>query len=274
MSARIVLSRKGFDSTTGVIHSPVIDEIFYSLPIPEGGSDLFYKDLKAKGIALDLLTIIRQLGAKQYSECHVDPNLNPKLYGLDTEDGWSPAFGQDEAALSHLLETNGIKSGDVFLFFGRFKHAKFNMNRIEYSKSKEFHAIFGFMEIGEIVNIKMGLTAEMKEKYFNHPHVKHQEYYHNNSTLFIPANKSKHGFAKTVGTFKFSKDLVLTSDDGKLSDWQMPKPFWGKNFTYKLNIDKKGKVKSPGRGQEMVGNANTEMLGWIKDKIKNHLFEL
>lgn len=271
MKTKIILSRKGFDSTAGVIHSPIIDGKFFSLPIPEGGSGLFYKDLKLFGNNMDLFSLIRQLGAKQFSECHMDPNLNPTFYGLNEKDGWSPVFGQDEAALTHLLDTNKISVGDIFLFFGRFKHATIKSKKVEYLKSKELHAIYGFMEIGEIINIGKGLNDEQKGKFKNHPHVKHQEYYHKNSTLFIPAKKSIHGLNHTVGTFNFHNELVLSDEGKSLSNWQMPKPFWGKKFTYNLNVDKNGNVKSPGRGQEMVGEANKEIIEWIKQIVKQNI---
>jgi hypothetical protein len=274
MKTKIILSRKGFDSTAGVIHSPIIDGKFFSLPIPEGGSGLFYKDLKLFGNNMDLFSLIRQLGAKQFSECHMDPNLNPSLYGLNEKDGWSPVFGQDDTALKHLLDTNKISVGDIFLFFGRFKYATLKGKKVEYLKSKELHAIYGFLEIGEIVNIGKGLNDEQKEKFNNHPHVKHQEYYHKNSTLFIPASKSIHGLSHTVGTFKFNKELVLSEEEKSLSNWKMPKPFWGKEFTYELKIDKKGIVKSPGRGQEMVGNASEEMISWIRKIVNQNLLQL
>ena len=172
---KIIFSRKGFDSSAGAVDSPVINNQFISLPIPEGGSSLFYHQLKLHGSGLDFFSIIRQLGAKQFSECHMDPVLNPSVYGLDEKDGWSPAFGQDDIALIHLLKQN-VKKGDIFLFFGRFKHANISGDSIKYMKDKEFHAIYGFMEIGEIINIKTQLTAAQKKIYKNHPHVKIPEY--------------------------------------------------------------------------------------------------
>ncbi len=258
---KIILSRKGFDSTAGGIPSPVIDNIFLSLPIPEGGSGLFYKDLNYKGI--DLLTIIRQLGAKFYSECHMDPNINPSLYGLEDRNGWSPAFGQHDNSLSHLLcKGNEVKEGDVFLFLGRFRHAEVTGKEIWFLKSSGiFHAIFGFMEVGKVINIKTDLSDDQRRKYFNHPHYKNPDFYHKNSTLFIPAEKSVHGFPMTYGTLNYSESLVLSKSDKGL---HLPYPFHGKEFTGLKKIGDDGFVNTPGRGQEFIVDSTPEMIDWIK----------
>lgn len=269
MNQKIILSRKGFDSTAGGVASPVINGKFFSLPIPEKKSGLEFKKLKLFGDEMDLSSLLKHLNYKQGNECHMDPNLSPSIYGLTEDDGWSPAFGQHKAASTHLIKTNEVDVGDVFLFFGRYRHAKQNGNKIEYLIEKDFHAIFGFLEIGDIKNIKTKLNGEQRKKYLNHPHVKNPEYYSDNSTLFIPAEKSKHGFKKTYGTFKFHTDLVLSENGKSISNWKLPEVFWNMNFTYNLKVDKKGISKSPCRGQEMVGTANEETIDWIKKTIES-----
>lgn len=266
---KVIISRKGFDSSAGGISSPILDKTFFPLPIPEGGSDLFYKDLKLMKTGLDLLDVIRQLGARQYSECHMDPNLNPALYGLNPSEGWSPAFGQDDIALSHLIDAHQVKKGDIFLFFGRFRHAQLNGQVIKFTDKDEFHAIYGFMEIGEVFKIGSSTEREEFKQYRNHPHVKNPSFYQPNSTLFIPAVKSLNNFKHTFGTFHYDEQLVLTEKGKSLSEWKLPNAFFGKEFSYNMKIDAEGKVNSPRRGQEFIGVADDKLIEWIREMIEN-----
>lgn len=272
---KIILSRKGFDSSSGGIASPVIDDKFFSLPIPEGGSGLSFDKLKVFGGNYSVLQLIRDLGSKkEFTECHMDPNLCPELYGLDETDGWSPAFGQEGGALTHLLTTNNVQPHAVFLFFGRFREAKLHQGKYEFCDKPDFHAIYGFMEVGEILLInkdkKCILTQDQQKKYGNHPHVTNTVTNRENSTLFIPATESKHGFKKTYGVFNFSEQLILTDTESRssISHWKMDHAFWNTNFTYKLTINGDGTGQSPGRGQELVGDATTDSLAWIKEMIE------
>ena len=86
---KIVLSRKGFDSTSGGAPSPIIDGVPYSLPIPTGKypSKSTYRDL-------GLGDIVSKANSRWTAEtpCHEDPMF------------WEDkcAFGQRGAAQSHL----------------------------------------------------------------------------------------------------------------------------------------------------------------------------
>lgn len=268
---KVSLSRKGFDSATGGIASPVIENEFISFPIPEGGSGLFYKDLNFNGTRLNFFEILRQLNATLYSECHMDPNLKPQLYGLKENEGWSPAFGQDGLAAIHLTKTHKFKPGDVFLFFGRFRMAERNLHKVFWTGKREFHAIYGFLEIGEIINIEKSVDFDFT-KFKNHPHIrmKDSNFYSSESTLFIPAEKSIHGFSKTFGIFKFNNELVLSESTGSLNKWKLPVPFRNKSFSYLKFIPKNGKITSPGRGQEMVGAADQNLISWIGEIISKY----
>lgn len=266
---KISLSRKGFDSSAGAMGSPVIDNRFISLPIPEAGSGIFYNQLKLDGGDQDFLSILRQLGAKQYSECHMDPNLNPKLYGLKRENGWEPAFGQDGNAASQLSE---FEPGDIFLFFGKFQHVHIENGNFKWRNKRYFHAIYGFLEIGEVVNINTQLTEDHIKLYGSHPHVANRDagFYSERSTLFIPAKNSIHGFKKTSGIFNFHSDLVLTRDENELTDWLMPLPFRNKHFDVIGSVPRNGRVNARGRGQEFVGETDKALIDWIKEMIQSH----
>ena len=103
---RMILSRKGFDSSSGARPSPIMNGRPISLPIPATrNSRTTYRDL-------GLGDIVRSVTKGSYgpdSLCHADPQFH---------DGMC-AFGQSGAAQGHLAN-NGVEPGDAFLFFGLF----------------------------------------------------------------------------------------------------------------------------------------------------------
>lgn len=264
---KISLSRKGFDSSAGGSPSPIINNLFISLPIPEADSGLFYKDLHIANVDKNLLQIMRDLGIKQYSECHMDPNLNPALYGLNIKKDWPPAFGQDDSSQSHLSRYE-FGSGDLFLFFGKFRFTEQKGNNIFWSKTESFHAFYGFMEIGNIVRINSHLNAALFSKFKNHPHVKKPNFYKPNSTLYLPALKSRYGFKKTFGTFQFNDALRIT-EPGDHTNWLLPEPFRGKAFSYINQIPSDGNIIIRGRGQEFIGDSDTALISWLRKIIQD-----
>lgn len=130
---KIILSRKGFDSTTAEIASPIMsDGRLLSLPIPvtprqaEGGEvGIPYHELRFDNQPLD--EIIHQLwnGHRrpfQQENAHLDPDLDPDRFP-PRQPGWRRNFGQQGNAQTHL-ERCGVGKDDLFLFFGWFKQAE------------------------------------------------------------------------------------------------------------------------------------------------------
>lgn len=116
---KIVLSRKGFDSQYGKQASPILpDGTLLSLPIPSD-DDITYDSISWAGQSY--LDIIRSLKPHTFlngnSKCHLDPDL--RAITISREPGWVPAYGQTGSSLSEL-RTNGVTTGDLFLFFGWF----------------------------------------------------------------------------------------------------------------------------------------------------------
>ena len=107
---KVILSRKGFDSSNGGCPSPILpDGTLLSLPIPSADRDT-YDDLSYQGVSYaDLLRQLRP--GKEFSHCHVDPDLRPNLRCAPIP-GWKPAFGQVDAAQG-LLTNAGVEIGDL-----------------------------------------------------------------------------------------------------------------------------------------------------------------
>ena len=126
---RIILSRKGFDSSSGGVASPIFsDGRLCSLPIPfSGPAPDKFQDVSVNGIrCIDALKESKA-NSKPSENCHYDPNL---------EDFWQASSSQSELR-------NNQRTGDLFLFFGWFKN---------YAESGKICIIFGWLQIDKIID--------------------------------------------------------------------------------------------------------------------------
>src|ERR1039458_9828672 len=139
---RIILSRKGFDSTAryGAKPSPILDgKRLLSLPIPEDKKrTIRYSDLRdPSGNFQNLGQIVEQLtNGKLDGNCfaHLDPDLRRE--SVDTRlPGWRPIFGQVDQAQTHLCN-QGVGKGDLFLFYGLYQDAAISSGEIKYVRGK------------------------------------------------------------------------------------------------------------------------------------------
>ena len=94
---KVILSRKGFDSSNGGYPSPILpDGTMLSLPIPDD-IGLSYSEIQYNGITYS--EIIGQLTNNNFNEpiCHLDPDIRPDLR-ITPAENWFPAFGQVHSA--------------------------------------------------------------------------------------------------------------------------------------------------------------------------------
>ena len=117
---KIILSRKGFDAGIGGVASPIFPSgELYSLPIPESFPSRHskrYKEIQVGNQSLG--TIVNDLTGgrvKPDTFAHLDPDLN--VLSVPRQTNWRPVFGQAGAAEKHL-QNQGVKEGDVFVFYG------------------------------------------------------------------------------------------------------------------------------------------------------------
>jgi len=110
---KLILSRKGFDSSAGRMPSPILpDGTLLSLPIPTDADPEFtYGDLQyGQSSYHEIISQLKRTFKDGY--CHLDPDLRPEAVARPA--GWRPAFGQSGAALSHLNKY-GVGSGRFFV---------------------------------------------------------------------------------------------------------------------------------------------------------------
>ena len=267
---RIVLSRKGFDSSSGGSASPIFqDGRIFSLPIPEPypPSPKKYKELHFNGISgIDALKECPSKSVSANDYCHYDPALN-KNEGI---------FGQHWNAQTELLN-NGVGGGDLFLFFGFYRNF--------FSKGRELHHLFGWLQIDKIIEGDKEIRNYLNINNLEHPHgYRKSNKYKENNTIYIGkrdliiGNKKK--LNKGYGLFKKTHtDLILTGESAASKGrWKLPKKYFSNSkkdiFLNRLDwLDKEEcLVNNFRRGQEFILDSEKypRIVGWADNLIENH----
>ena len=265
---KVILSRKGFDSSNGGCPSPILpDGTLLSLPIPTDDRDT-YEDLSWKGV--NYADLLRQLRpGKAFSHCHVDPDLRPGLRSAAVE-GWKPAFGQAGSAQGAMANA-GVEKGDLILFFGWFRYVEQGPNGYRFARKCEdffrcadLHVIYGYLQIGEILT-----DPEEIAKYTWHPHAS-ERFRNRPNALYLPAaylswNRKLPGY----GTFPFREDRVLTMKKENRGTW-MPKPFLMPEHVYgrRKNSAKGNGLYYSGIWQELILEESEGLLEWAESVIR------
>ena len=93
---KVILSRKGFDSSNGGCPSPIMpDGTLLSMPIPSN-DDIGYDGLVYNGTTYK--DILKQINPrKEYGKCHLEPDIRSGIRQKSVLD-WKSAFGQINAA--------------------------------------------------------------------------------------------------------------------------------------------------------------------------------
>ncbi len=267
---RVVFSRKGFDSSSGGVASPILpDGRMISLPIPSSSDSYHIGDINVDGV--DIGQLVSDLTGGRYGEqtkVHLDPDLREDA--LNRQEGWRPAFGQVGAAQGHLRNQN-VGVGDLFLYFGWFRHVEFSNGSWRYADgSMDIHAFFGWLQIGEILAVS-GNETSIIEKYdwLNyHPHVSLADRFSSeNNTIYLSSNTlsvNEHVTSHPgAGVFKkFTPKLQLTSTGMSRSYWRLPSWFMPIDGHPALSMHSSLKrwqkhddeivLRTVGRGQEFV----------------------
>lgn len=247
---RVVLSRKGFDSTAGGGPSPLLpDGRLVTLPIPErrpGPRSPSYDDL-------GLAALMRSLGYPSDGRAHLDPDLIEAVRPRAKE--WRGAFGQVGAAASHLI-SRGVGSGDLFLFFGLFRRVEHVDGGYRFVPGAvPFHAIWGYLEVERRV-----AATEPVAWAGDHAHFADPDRGRPNIVFLARAGR--------FGAFRFGDELRLTRPEARLvTDWQLPACFDAVDLTYHRSRSRDGSLRAASRGQEFVCEATSAVAAWAQRLI-------
>ncbi|WP_185464656.1 MULTISPECIES: hypothetical protein [unclassified Synechococcus] len=285
---KLILSRKGFDSSYGGMPSPILpDGRLLPLPIPSSHDQDTFEDLDAE-TEIDLDKILTDLSKNQHrisSRVHLDPDLHRRK--SKRKDGWRPALGQAQQAQSHL-QSQGVGVGDVFLFFGWFRSVQLRNGRWRYAKgAPHLHVIFGWLEVGDVLPIATN-RAECVRKYpwiIEHPHAANPHHYcdHRN-TIYIARDHSEFSPTAEFGGGKFllmREDLRLSKEGCTRSVWSLPRwlhPAEGRPaISYHSDpgrwsrTEDEAILQTVGKGQEFVLDCNCypEAKNWVASIVGN-----
>jgi len=289
---KLILSRKGSDSSNGGVPSPIFpDGRMLSLPIPEqdewaeASYRITYEQLRWPGEPA-IGDIIEQLTRDRVSRqrrAHIDPDIFPG--SLPRDEGWRPIFGQTDAAQGHLKKQN-VGDGDIFLFFGLFRNVETKDSVLRFASScPQQHVIFGWLQVDKDKVIQVDSCRESMPWAHYHPHMHLTSDLRN--TLYIASEKlTLPGYGDIrrpgAGVFdRYSEELCLTaSNQDRVSDWLLPARLAHDEkrppFTYHSNERQWGKTKegvilhSVGRGQEFVLDCDQypEARDWLTELFR------
>jgi len=287
---KLILSRKGFDSTTcnGGVASPILPGgTLLSLPIPRKESPICYAQLRLGQV--DLTKVVADLKKDSRAildshGAHLDPDLNATLYHPRLP-GWRPIFGQVDAAQAHL-ERHGTTIGDLFLFFGWFRRVEPDENgHYRFVKgAPDLHVIYGWLQVGEVIRVNDKPSCVPQWASY-HPHFYGER--GANNTVYIAREILKlDGVPATIsggGVFeRYHEDLCLTAPgEDRRSVWRLPAWFYPKNERVPLSYHRNRKrweqrggwtfLRSVAKGQEFVMDTEQypEALEWLASLMKN-----
>ena len=251
---RVVLSRKGFDSSAGGMPSPILpDGTLLSLPIPDRGGTVRYADLNHGNESyLDIIKNLKPTTRiKDNYICHLDPDLVDSVTPRSMP--WLPLFGQCNQSQVHLAQ-HGIGVGDLFLFWGWFRQTERIGKKLRYCPdAPDVHIIWGYMKVGRVSTGK-----HMPPEYAYHPH----------GQLSLDTNAIYEGDPSNTGVFKYHPQLAFTKNGMSRSKWEVPEFFKRISISYhSVDSFRDGYFQSAMRGQEFVLEECAEAEDWAMDLI-------
>ena len=274
---KLILSRKGFDSTSGGVPSPIFpDGRMLSLPIPDKQSHIAYEDICGSESAT-MGKLVEQLASiPRTHRAHLDPDLSSQ--SIPRPSGWRPIFGQAGSSEGHL-QNQHVGRGDVFLFFGLFRRIEEFPKGWRYVRdARAMHVLFGWLQVAERIAVSSWPTTDRWALY--HPHFARSPHpsnviYASRKCLHLP-NCASNGIAG-AGTFQFySPKLRLTAPKSdRPGRWLLPAWFSPEHRPSTLSFHgdaarwERGNggvlLSSVSRGQEFVLNCDhyPEAIPWL-----------
>ena len=283
---KLILSRKGFDSASGGVPSPIFrDGRMLSLPIPDKKSVVTYGEIRYEGGSIGPL-VEELTGGRIPStyRAHIDPDI---VYdSLPRQRGWRPIFGQTGQAQGHLRKCE-VGVGDLFLFFGLFRAVECS-NGVHHwaANSRPCHVLWGWLQIAEALPLGVATPTGFPWAEY-HPHF-HRGSDRNNvlylARRYLGTDRAAEGDLPGAGVFsKFSPELKLTAPNAdSTSTWELPgwfHPGEGRTpLTYHSDpgrwgrVGSRSKLTAVARGQEFVLDCDEypEAIDWASDLILEH----
>ncbi len=206
----VILSRKGIDSSSGGMYSPLNGKTgeYVFIPKPESKNQISrnYKGIDYNRLKINFMNFdnIFEILETRKRIPKYGAHLDPDLIQIFPTENWRPIFGQKGSAQGYLrncgVGQNSI--GAIFLFFSRFSPWEKYDNILT-----EGYYIYGWIHVGEIIKP----TTKNKE-YSYHPHLKDSYLKDKNNILYIASKNIIDTNLPGAGMFKkLTKDLRLSN---------------------------------------------------------------
>lgn len=279
---KIILSRKGVDSSAGGFASPIFpDGQMVSIPIPDNRSVVRYCDIQFDDKSRSVGKLVRDLSGgsmRATAKAHVDPDLDRGH--LVRDPGWRPLFGQCGAAQTHLQSLN-VGQGDLFLFFGWFRHVELYRRRWRYvSGAPDLHVIYGWMQVESVESVESIKRSRRDAWMRYHPHC--IEDFKGSNVIYRAAPQLSIVRKRLPGAGLFNTyrdEICLTEQGCSRSRWRLPS--WlhpeGRCSTLSYHADLKRwrraddhvLLRSVARGQEFVLDLDDYPEGrkWVRSLL-------
>lgn len=275
---KIILSRKGFDSSYGGYPSMIFENgMMQTLPIPNTKDSIRYSDILCPAENISLYEVMRRVNPKircktwielsQESTCHLDPDID--FRSIKREEGWRGCFGQGAAAQS-VLKNNMIGKGDLFIFFGWFNKCYTDNNGLlKFAKGNGMHVLYGYLQVDSVIYTS---KDKIPSWLMYHSHVSERHILKENNCIYVAKEFCTWNSKRTgYGIFNYSDQLRLTKVGESRSKWDLPKIFRNVDITYHSKDSwKDGYFQSAHRGQEFVVSENKEIQDWAIKLIETH----
>lgn len=280
---KLILSRKGFDSSAGGVPSPIFsDGRMVSLPIPDRASPIRYADVRLPdgGSMGELVASLTDSRVPAHHLAHLDPDLCPA--SIPRAPGWRPMLGQAGAAQGHLRK-QGVGPGDLFLFFGLFRDVHPRGGRWRYlAGSHPQHVLFGWLQIADVRPVSAASARELPWA-SQHPHLHHAP--GRGNTLYLAAERLILPCVRAglpgAGLFpEYDSRLRLTSPGAtRPGQWRLPRWFSPSGRRSRLsfhaadtrwtNDQEHVELRCAARGQEFVLDCDDypEALPWVASLV-------
>ncbi|WGL15200.1 hypothetical protein PVT68_10480 [Microbulbifer bruguierae] len=282
---RLILSRKGFDSSAGGCPSPILpDGRLCSLPIPDKQSPWRYCDITVNGEnAGKLVTDLTGEAKRAGHFAHIDPDVDRRALPRDAN--WRGLLGQDSTAQAHL-RNQGVTVGDLFLFFGLFRPVEDADGRWQFIKAEPArHIIWGWLQVGAVYSVsKLAPAALPWARY--HPHFSGERgplntLYEASQELSLPnGNRPEVSGYGIFNHYQPARQLSA-QESRKPSQWRLPQAFYPPSMEAALTYHQKPerwqleenhcRLNSAARGQEFVLDTEKypEIHPWLASLFTN-----
>jgi Nucleotide modification associated domain 3 len=281
---RLILSRKGLDSSFGRTPSPILpDGRLCWLPIPENNKSKpnlpSYGQLQYADRNLgELLEELSHGAIPPTTTVHLDPELS--AHWLNHGDDWRPLFGQTGAPERHL-RNEGVTTGDIFLFFGWFRQTEEGPHGLRFVPgAPDLHVIYGWMQIHQ--RCTNDLFNTWPETWKHHPHIQGASYGALDTLYTASETLSAIGRPDLPGAGLFSRiepELVLTKPGSSRSQWLLVRDFFPQGRTpmsfhsdptrWNVIDDRHVRLTVASRGQEFVLDLNhyPGVRTWLRQTV-------